>query len=103
MTNQEFNAKWDESRYHENMSLAETREYLEDLFDMYETDGFCETFESPYDGMKTHNGKTFDVVRRCTEKDWDIECLPAWVIVLQGGVQIDALPEEICKTERKAH
>lgn len=99
MTNKEFNEKWN-GRYRPGMELSETREYISDCFDMFETEGFCNLFESPYGNMKENNGKTFKVIRRCTEKDWDVECLPAWVIEFQDGQRIDALPEEICKIER---
>lgn len=98
---EEFNQKWDEAAYESaKENPTKMREYLADCSEMYETEGFCDTFKSPYDGMKQHNGKSFEVVRRCTEKDMDIEWLPAWVIKFQDGVQINAVPEEICKIER---
>jgi hypothetical protein len=100
MTVQEFNEKWNEAAYREAEENTETfRKYIEDCFEMYETGGFVERFKSPYDQFKELNGKNFRVVGRCTEEDWCLEQLPAWIIEFDNGVKIEALPEEICKLE----
>ena len=102
MTNKEFNEKWDDANYASALESTEKlHEYITDCFDMYETEGFADTFESPYDQFKQYNGLPFKVVERCTELDFDLDALPAWKIEFEGGIRIDALPEEICKIERE--
>ena len=109
MTNEEFNRKWDEERWSAMENEADEKnyikkrlEYANDCFDMYETEGMCDTFESPYDSLKKYNGMTFTIVRRCTMDDgYDCETLPTWRIKLSNGEEIDAYPEDICKIERE--
>ena len=102
MTNEEFNKKWNKSAYaqteHDNNKLIE---YVNDCFDMYETEGFCDTFESPYKQYARYNGLAFKVIERCTQDDFDLTALPAWEIELETGGRMTALPEEICKIERR--
>ena len=82
----------------------ETIESFEDMywriqkeFDICEK-SFKERFSSPYKEMKKYNGMKFTILRRCSyvSDDWDLECLPAWHIILENGDKIEALPEEIC-------
>ena len=109
MTNEEFNKKWDSDLYedmrnetNEQIRLQKMNGYVNDCFDMYETEGFCDTFESPYESLIKHNGKKFSVVRRCSTDDgFDIGALPAWKIKFEDGEEIEAMPEEICKIERQ--
>ena len=65
----------------------------------YRTDCF-DTFDSPYEDKSKFNGKPFKVVRRMsyTEDNIDLECLPKWIISIDGE-EIEAYPEEICKAE----
>ena len=96
MTCKEFNKK-----YNKDNEFILSEEYVNDCFDMYETEGFAETFQSPYDEYRHHNGKKFKVVERCSENDgFDLESLPIWLIEFEGGKRIHALPEEICLIER---
>lgn len=96
MTFKEFDEKWN----NENFSIC--NEYIEDCFDMYETEGFADTFESIDTEFKKFNGKPFRVIRRCNEVDgFDLEVLPVWLVELEDGTQIQAFPDEICSIERK--
>lgn len=102
MTEKEFNEKWDEANYASTLESTEKlHEYITDCFDMYETEGFLDTFVTPYDQYAHYNGQKYELIRRCTTEDgWDLERLPAWKIRFNDGYVIDAWPEEICKIER---
>lgn len=106
MNCEEFNKKWDMYAYNSLMANKENweenyRKYIEDCFDMYETEGFADTFKSPYDQYKQYNDMKFKVLRRATTDDgFDLETLPAWEIQFENGEKIMALAEEICKIER---
>ena len=97
MTRKEFRLKWDAIRY-EDMDDAQFKDYIEDCFSMYETEGFhTNNFRGLYSDSKKFNGQTFEVVRRCTTKDgFDLEVLPAWVVRFQDGTELQAFPEEVC-------
>lgn len=105
MTLEEFNKKWDFEAYNELMNtkenwIEEYKKYLEDCYSMYETEGFCDTFESPYTDYKKYNGQKFKVVCRMDDVFMDLESLPAWLIKFEDGDEISAWPEEICSCER---
>lgn len=105
MTNKEFNKKWDDKAYNDMVVNNGWDEYIKDCFDMYETEGFADTFESPYEEFKIYNGKHFHVIRRCNENDgFDFETLPMWEISIEDGFEnekiVYAFPEEICTIER---
>ena len=82
----------------DEMSFEDELSYRIDCFDTYEGIGFTDTFNSPYEDMSKFNGKPFKVVRRMsyTEDNIDLECLPKWIISIDGE-EIEAYPEEICK------
>ena len=101
MTNKEFNEKWTQDAFDRMRGEDRWEEYIEDCFDMYETEGFTDTFNSPYEQYRELNGMPFKVLRRGSVEDgWDIETLPAWKITFEDGLIIDAFPEEICKIEQ---
>lgn len=69
--------------------------YTENAFDMFEAEGFRDTFLN----LSTeYNGKPFKVIRRLSyvEDDIQFEFLPAWLVEIDGK-KIEAFPEEICK------
>lgn len=105
LTHEEFNKKWDKAAYDammQSMDYKEHRKYLTDCYNMYETEGFCKTFKTPYTDYQERNGQKFKKLRRAKRNDgFDWESLPAWFIQFEDGVRIFAFPEEICKIERK--
>lgn len=108
LTCEEFNKKWDKPAYDALMANNDNweenyRKYIEDCFDMYETEGFCDTFKTPYQSIKKYNGMKFKVLRRATTDDgFDLETLPVWEIQYENGEKFMGFPEEICKIERKS-
>lgn len=106
LTCEEFNKKWDKPAYDammQSMDYKEHRAYLTDCYNMYETEGFCKTFQTPYTDYSQYNGQKYKKLRRAKRSDgFDWESLPAWYIEFEDGVRIFALPEEICKIERKS-
>lgn len=106
MSNEEFNKKWTRERY---LKATESenlwKEYIDDCFQMYEDTGFSETFHSPYDSEKIHNGKPFKVIRRANESEGDIEAFPLWLVKFydedESTKPYYCYPEEICKIEEK--
>lgn len=101
MTFEEINKKIPKDR--EEMSKDEEREFVNACFEAYETEGFAEKFWSPYESLEDYIGKPFKVVKRCTEENYDLECLPAWRIEFEWEEGIDAFPEEIIPSEMKAN
>ena len=83
------------------MSFEEEFFYRMDAFDMYETEGFAETFNTPYEECSEYNGQKYEIVRRASyvDGDCDMECLPQWIIKFADGKEINAYPEDICKLE----
>ena len=96
MTITEFEKKWANVSM-EEMDENQLREFKNDCFAMYENGGFLEKFDSPYDEQGEHNGMTFKVLSRATEKDFDLESMPIWHIEFQNGDKAYCYPEEICK------
>lgn len=97
MTWDELNEKYPEAR--DEMSVDRERDFLKDLYDVYETVGFVDKFWTPFDlhdEDKSYVGKPFKVIGRCEEgKEWDLESLPAWKIEFEDGHKMNAYPEEI--------
>ena len=86
-------------RERSDLDENEHRSFVTDCFDTYEGFGFINTFHSPFEENEKYNGRKFTVIRRLTEKDADLECLPMWRIRFEKGKEIDAYPEEICFVE----
>lgn len=101
MTFEEIYKKYPKNR--DKMLKEEEQEFVNACFEAYETEGFAEKFWSPYESMKYYCGKPFVVIGRCTEKDYDLECLPAWRIEFEWQECITAYPEEIILSEMKAN
>lgn len=97
MTIKEWREKWDAISY-ENMNDEMFREFVNDTFELYETTGFhTDRFRGIWNESEKYNGQSFEVIRRCTTDDgFDSESLPAWVIKLECGDEVEAYPEEIC-------
>ena len=106
LTCKEFNKKWNKDAYdamEQSINYREHRKYLTDCYNMYETEGFCKTFQTPYADYSKYNGQKYKKLRRAKRSDgFDWESLPAWYIEFEDGVRIFALPEEICKIERES-
>lgn len=82
----------------ENMTIEEEREFVAKCFEEYEKD-IVKTFWTPYTDYRDRIGQKFEIVRRLTEEDVDLECLPMWRIRFKDGKEIDAYPEEIVSSE----
>ena len=100
MTFAEFTEKYKGQDVME-MSFEDELHYRMDAFDMYETEGFAETFNTPYEECSEYNGQKYEIVRRASyvDGDCDMECLPQWIIKFADGKEINAFPEDICKVE----
>lgn len=84
----------------EDMTEEEERAFVEYWFNKYEETGFLEKFRQVYKETEKFNGKPFEVLSRCKEGEWDLECLPAWNIKFENDDTLEAYPEEICKLEQ---
>lgn len=106
LTCEEFNKKWNGPAYDAMINsgnVKEHRKYITDCYNMYETEGFCKTFQTTYTDYQKYNGMKFKKLRRAKSSDgFELETLPAWYIEFEDGVHIFALPEEICKIERES-
>ena len=98
ITEYAFKQKWGNANQDE-MSLKELTEFKEDCFKMYETYGFQELFNSPYDEPAEHNGMPFKVLRRATTDECDLEAMPLWYVEFENGDHAYCYPEEICILE----
>ena len=98
---EELNAAYPSLKTEKGLPFDELFEYVQDSFDLYEKIGFKDKFDTPFEDFRKYNGKPFEVVRRMSYADdnIDLECLPKWIIRFEDGVEFDAWPEEICKTE----
>lgn len=98
----ELNAAYPNLNTEEGLSFDDMLMYVQDCFDLYEGIGFKNKYESPYEDYQKYNEKPFEVVRRMSYVDdnIDLECLPKWIIRFDDGVEIEAWPEEICKAEK---
>ena len=84
-----------------DLTIEQERKYIEDCFDTYEKIGFLDFFYSPYNSYNMHNGKKFKVIRRMSETEVDLECLPMWFIFVETGEEIQDYQEEIYKKKKK--
>ena len=84
----------------EEMTVEEERAFVNYWFDLYEETGFLDKFHQVYNETEKFNGKPFEVLSRCKEGEWDLECLPAWNIKFNNGDTLEAYPEEICTLEQ---
>lgn len=92
----------------EEMTEEREREWVDFCFEAYESDGFKETFGTPYTGEKKYVGMKFEVLNRVNEypndpDGADLECLPMWNIRLEDGTEMAAYPEEICFSETSVY
>ena len=100
MTQQEFNQKWGNV----NPDVLSDEDFIafkNDCFSLYETTGFIDKFDSPYDYEGEHNGMAFKVVRRANYGECDIEAMPLWLVAFENGDTAYCYPEEIAKLEHK--
>ena len=98
MTKIEFDKKWNGIKV-DNMTDAQLVEFKNDCFDLYESTGFIDRFDSPYDDEGEHNGMAFKVVRRANTSECDLEAMPIWFIEFENGDTAYCYPEEICVLE----
>lgn len=103
MSVEEFDAKWGEMPNRNEMDFETELEFIEDVFNMYETSGFSATYHSIYKDETDFNGVAFQVIGRAsyTNGDCDFEQLPMWHIEFEDGTKYMAFPEEITKIERE--
>jgi hypothetical protein len=99
MTKEQFNKKWGNVNT-DQISDEQFLEFKNDCFDMYEESGFLDKFDSPYDEYGEHNGMKFNVIRRATQKEVDIDSMPLWFVEFENGDTAYCYPEEICKVEK---
>lgn len=106
MNAQEFEKKWGEiDPYY--LSDEELIEFKNDCFSVYEETGFIEKFDSPYDDIGDgltageHNGMKFEVIRRATIGECEVEAMPLWLVRFENGDEAYCYPEEIAKLEHK--
>ena len=101
---EELKEKYNNYEYRENMSKERERGYVNDLFSIYENEGFNKVFWSPYDneGEEKYYGKTFKVLGRCSESRNNLSLLPLWDIEFEDGKQLTVEPCEIIFSQMKA-
>ena len=86
-------------RNRSNFSEKEERDYINDLFDLYETIGFFKTIGNSLD---SETSDSFTVIGRVKElkedvdNGADIELLPMWHIQIPTGDTLMAYPNDIC-------
>lgn len=98
MNEKEFNNKWGNVDT-ELLTVEDFRKFKNDCFQLYEETGFIKEFNSPYDEYGEHNGMKFNVIRRATEEECDIEAMPIWLVKFENGDQAYCYPEEIAVIE----
>ena len=96
MTEKEFDKKWGNVNTDELTDLQFIA-FKQDCFELYEENGFLNTFQSPYEEHKDKIGMKFEVVRRATIDNIDIENLPIWLVKFENGDFVYCYPEEITK------
>ena len=101
---EELKEKYNNYEYRENMSKERERGYVNDLFSIYENEGFNKVFWSPYnnEGEEKYYGKTFKVLGRCSESRNNLSLLPLWGIEFEDGKQLTVEPCEIIFSQMKA-
>lgn len=96
---QTFDRKWPERP---SVGSDRFKEYIDDLFSLYEQTGFADTFRTEYSDRLPRNGETFDVVRRARAEDGvEEEQMPMWLIKFDDDTTTLAYPEEITKMIRE--
>lgn len=96
----EFKKKWDGTDP-DKMEDDELLAFKNDCFAMYEHHGFIPKFDSPYDQPKEHNGMGFEVIRRATTEECDLEAMPLWLVKFENGDTAYCYPEEITVIEHQ--
>lgn len=100
----DFKEKWGDVDVDE-LPDEKFREFKDDCFRLYEQTGFLELFDSPYDdiggGKHEHNGMRFEVIRRATPEECDLEAMPLWLVKFENGDEAYCYPEEIALIEHK--
>lgn len=101
LTIEEINKKYPMDRY--EMTIEQEREFVKDLFELYESEGFAKVFWSMGGDFEEYHNKPFKVIGRTTEKECDLECLPMWKIQFEDSKIIHAYPDEIIPSKMKAN
>lgn len=96
----DFKEKWADVNV-DDLSDEDFLKFKEDCFELYERTGFLELFDSPYDDHGEHNGMRFEVIRRATVKECDLEAMPIWFIKFENGDEAYCYPEEIALIEHE--
>lgn len=86
-------------RYRDELTCEQEESFANDCFDIYEAEGFADVFHTNGGDFDEYDNKAFEVVRRATKDDCDIECLPMWKIRFKNGFEICAYPDEIIQSE----
>ena len=97
---EKFGPKYEKYDDVESMPEEVMREFIQDKFEAYEEAGFCETAIMDHSDYEKYNNQPFKIVRRLTEEDCDLECLPMWRIEFNDGFQVDVYADEICPCYR---
>lgn len=100
MTELEFDKKYQDINI-DNLTDEELSQFKNDCFEMYEQGGFLDRFDSPYDELEKRIGERFEVIRRATTEEFDLEALPIWLIKFEDGDTAYCYAEEITKIENK--
>ena len=91
--------------YGDDRSMLTPKEhetYVLHCYDLYESSGFVNSYDSPYESESENNGRKFTVISRVGfDEDYDTECLPVWHIEFENGEKHDAYPEDICVIEHQ--
>lgn len=86
-----------EGEERETMTAEREREFVSDLSNCYENEGFNKVFWSPYDNEEEfqYYGKPFKVLGRTSEIRNNLKILPLWDIEFEDGKQLTVEPFEI--------
>lgn len=93
-------------KYRVEMDEKEEKEFVNDCFELYEKEGFANTFWSQDSDYRMYQGKAFIVVGRTPIYDGkndgaDLTCLPMWDIRFEDGTGISAFPDEVIRSEMR--
>ena len=101
---------WDDlkEKYPEDracMTIEREREFVQDISNCYENEGFNKVFWSDYDnkGETEYYGKPFKVLGRTSEIRNNLCLLPLWDIEFEDGKQLTVEPHEIFTDTMRAH
>lgn len=101
MTQEEFDRKWGDIDPWDIKDEDVLEQYKNDCFKMWEEIGFREKYQSLTDPNEPYNGIPFRVIRRAMKDEFDLICLPAWLIEFENGEQTHCYPDEICNVEKR--